>query len=418
MIIWVAGLVVCIYGMRAGLAFWAPIGSLVLMLPLPPFVYWPVLAQIERAVAAVGAIVASLGGVSFNTAGRALEIGGQLLPINAVVSDIGNPFIFVVLLLGVAAYFRVSIIWGLIPIVVFFLFLITLMGLRIGMLAIIDRNFGLQVAERFLQVTAGYLLPLVSLGMVQIVFLNSHLRSRWRASCRRPAEGWNPIGVRDPSSFLPSTRVLAAAAAITILASGGFLLVPDPAPQEVHRSSLSFFPPEIDGWSGSASAIPERTERVLSADDYVHVDYWRDDERALVNFWVAYYAEQTRNSGSIHSPEACLPGDGWKIIDFRRSVVSLDDNGGSMKINRVIIEKDGGRNLVYYWFDGRGRRETNEFVARTMTKIDNVVFGRTDGALVRFVTPILSDEPERYADERIARLLRSVLPHLPRFVPA
>jgi EpsI family protein len=286
------------------------------------------------------------------------------------------------------------------------------------MLAIIDRNFGLQVAERFLQVTAGYLLPLVSLGLVQIVFLNSHLRSRWRASSRRPADGWRSIAVRDPSSIRPSTRILAGAAAITILASGGFLLVPDPAPQEVHRSSLGLFPPEIDGWSGSASAIPERTERVLAADDYVHVDYWHDDERALVNFWVAYYSEQTRNSGSIHSPEACLPGDGWKIVDFRRSILSLDENGESMKVNRVIIERHGERNLVYYWFDGRGRRETNEFVARTMTKIDSVVFGRTDGALVRFVTPILSDEPERYADERIARLLRSVLPHLQRFVPA
>ena len=42
---------------------------------------------------------------------------------------------------------------------------------------------------------------------------------------------------------------------------------------------------------------------------------------------------------------------------------------------------------------------------------------RTDGAIVRYITPILKGEPKGAADERLQRLMRESLPKLPRFVP-
>jgi hypothetical protein len=42
---------------------------------------------------------------------------------------------------------------------------------------------------------------------------------------------------------------------------------------------------------------------------------------------------------------------------------------------------------------------------------------RTDGAIVRYITPILKGEPKGAADERLQRLMRESLPKLPRFGP-
>jgi hypothetical protein len=53
-----------------------------------------------------------------------------------------------------------------------------------------------------------------------------------------------------------------------------------------------------------------------------------------------------------------------------------------------------------------------------MVKVDSLIMGRTDGALVRFVTPILDGEPEAEAEERILRLMEPTLPQVRRFVPA
>jgi hypothetical protein len=48
---------------------------------------------------------------------------------------------------------------------------------------------------------------------------------------------------------------------------------------------------------------------------------------------------------------------------------------------------------------------------------DSIVKGRSDGALVRYVTPIGRNESVEDADARILELMAETLPRLPRFVP-
>ncbi len=60
---------------------------------------------------------------------------------------------------------------------------------------------------------------------------------------------------------------------------------------------------------------------------------------------------------------------------------------------------------------------TNSYAAKISTLWDSVVKGRTDGALVRLVTPIGRGETERDADARLARFLDVFYPMLPTFVP-
>jgi EpsI family protein len=87
------------------------------------------------------------------------------------------------------------------------------------------------------------------------------------------------------------------------------------------------------------------------------------------------------------------------------------------EVNRAVIQKELRYQLVYYWFEQRGRRMTNDFRGQDDSRYDSLTRGRTDGALVRFVTPIQSGETEADADARLQRLMAEVLPRLPRFVP-
>ena len=48
---------------------------------------------------------------------------------------------------------------------------------------------------------------------------------------------------------------------------------------------------------------------------------------------------------------------------------------------------------------------------------DSLNHGRTDGALVRFVSPIGPGETAADADARILEIMGETLPRLPRFVP-
>ena len=130
-----------------------------------------------------------------------------------------------------------------------------------------------------------------------------------------------------------------------------------------------------------------------------------------------YSAVDTEGSG-IHSPEVCLPVGGWEIFSIDPHEVTVADTvHGSFTLNRAIIERGLERQIVYYWFEQRGRRLTNDYVAKASVVYDSLTRDRTDGALVRFVTPVTRGESEAEADERLLRFMQHALPPLPRFVP-
>ena len=69
------------------------------------------------------------------------------------------------------------------------------------------------------------------------------------------------------------------------------------------------------------------------------------------------------------------------------------------------------------WFEGRGRRFTGDFAMKFANVADNLRSGRTDGGLVRLVTPIGADGVAG-AEERLRRFLAATVDALPRFIPA
>jgi EpsI family protein len=161
----------------------------------------------------------------------------------------------------------------------------------------------------------------------------------------------------------------------------------------------------------------------LALTDYVSLDYVQPAEAGLdtapVNLWIAYYASQ-KFGRSVHSPQFCIPGSGWTID--RLDVISADvpASGGTRRlpVNRAVISKGAARQLVFYWFKERGRSEANEYAVKFHILVDAIESGRTDGALVRLVTPLLPGAGgEAAADRRLRNMTALIAPLLPRYIP-
>ena len=65
-----------------------------------------------------------------------------------------------------------------------------------------------------------------------------------------------------------------------------------------------------------------------------------------------------------------------------------------------MIQKGLDRQLVYFWFEGRGRRTSPTMSRPSSTMADSLTRGRTDGGLVRVITPI-DAAGEAAADARL-----------------
>lgn len=121
---------------------------------------------------------------------------------------------------------------------------------------------------------------------------------------------------------------------------------------------------------------------------------------------------------SPHSPQVCIPGDGWQIVDFKRSTYVDQESGITVPFNRVVIERATRRQIVYYWFEQRGRRVANEYVSKWQLLADTVYLNRTDGALIRLTTPLYSGEIDEDGDKRLREYIRELLPRMTRFLPS
>ena len=88
-----------------------------------------------------------------------------------------------------------------------------------------------------------------------------------------------------------------------------------------------------------------------------------------------------------------------------------------MPVNRAVMQKGDYRQLVYYWFPQRGRVLTNAYELKLFAFWDALTKQRTDGALVRAITPVNPLEDIENAEGRLHSFLRQAVPVLRDYIP-
>ena len=181
------------------------------------------------------------------------------------------------------------------------------------------------------------------------------------------------------------------------------------------RHELKEVPTTLGAWRqhGLDTRFDAQTESVLRADDYLVRDYKLPDGRTA-NFYVGYYASQ-RNGATYHSPLNCLPGAGWTMNEPATIQITPAGGGPAFEANRYIIQNGDTRQLLVYWYQGRGRAVASEYWGKIYTVIDSVKRRRSDGAMVRIITPIGKSEADALA--LAVDLAAQSAPVLPQFVP-
>ncbi len=186
------------------------------------------------------------------------------------------------------------------------------------------------------------------------------------------------------------------------------------------RAPLSSLPLQIDGWTGTDSILDRQTLDILGPGDFLVRDYENTGQtepypQPWINLYIAYFPSQ-KTGDTIHSPNHCLPGAGW--VPTSREVVWIARPGGlSFPVNRYVVSKLGERQLVLYWFQAHGRAVASEYWAKYYLVSDSIRMNRSDGGLVRLMTPMLNGESRDAAQARLMQLGSQLLPLLDSYIP-
>ena len=182
----------------------------------------------------------------------------------------------------------------------------------------------------------------------------------------------------------------------------------------VERKDLKDFPQNIGAWqtTGKDQILDDQTLKVLRADDYLLRDF-RKPEGPVANLYVGYYATQ-RSGATYHSPLNCLPGSGWILSEPGKATIELAD-GTSFIANKYVIQNGDSKNLMIYWYQGRGRNVASEYWGKVYTVLDSVRLRRSDGAMVRVIVPF--NDSEAGAQQAAVEFASAASTVLPEFVP-
>lgn len=418
-IIWVAGVVLCSFGWARGRQHQLPVLHLVFMLPLPNFIYWKLSIFLQGVSSQLGVWFVAQAGVPVFLDGNIIDLGVYKLQVAEACSGLRYLFpilsfsyLFAILYRG-PLWHKAVLLLSAAPITV------VMNAFRIGVIGVMVNAHGTQQAEGFLHFFEGWVIFMACVGLLFLLAIALQRLTPAPLPLRDAVDldfdGFAAILAR--LGHMRRSGTMVAATLLTLSFSLGWHLIRPPAAPPIGRDPFVLFPNTLNGWSATRAKLDPEVEAVLGADDYINATYAHPDERAPVHFFSAFYVKQTEGSG-IHSPEVCLPVGGWEVFAISPVSVSFPQTSfGHFKLNRAVIEKGLNRQIVYYWFEQRGKRFTNDYLAKGSVLYDGLVSGRTDGALVRYVTAITRNETEAEADARIRRLMASTLPRLPRFVP-
>jgi exosortase D (VPLPA-CTERM-specific) len=416
LIITLAGAVIGTTGRPSLRYLWPALVYLIFMIPLPQFLYQALSNKLQLLSSELGVAVIRLFGIGVFLEGNVIDLGTYKLQV--VEACNGLRYLFPLLSFGfLCAYFyrgpfwhRVVVMVSTVPITVF------MNSFRIGVIGYTVDRWGQEMADGFLHDFEGWAIFMACLAVLfGEIWILSRLQRPPRAFAdafyvEMPAPGNSTGSVprKLPRQYFAIVGVLLIGAILSFSIVKRAEVIPA-------RVDFSEFPLELGKWRGQRDSIEQVYLDVLKLTDYVMVNYVQQGSASPVNFYSAYYESQ-RAGESAHSPRSCIPGGGWKIESLTRVQLKTGAAGGHL-VNRVQIAMGENRQLVYYWFQQRGRIINNEYLVKWYLFWDALTRNRSDGSLVRLTTVVLPNETWADGDVRLNDFGTQLGDTLKRHVP-
>jgi EpsI family protein len=205
------------------------------------------------------------------------------------------------------------------------------------------------------------------------------------------------------------TAVLLATTAIFLQTRGHKEILPDHEP-------LASLPYQLGDWTGTDVPMQQDVLDILGPGDFLQRFYESTTiNQPYVDLFLAYFPSQ-RAGDTIHSPKHCLPGAGWLPTESSRISISLAGRP-AFEANRYVIAKGDERQLVLYWYWAHDRALASEYWAKFYLVADSIRLNRSDGALIRVITPLPPGESIETAQQRLLSFAGNIVPRLDRYIP-
>lgn len=391
-----------------------PIILILFSVPLHPVLNQHLTRELQLISSDIGVWFIRAMGMPVLQDGNIINMGSFIMLVEEACSGLRYLLPLTGISLLAAYYFKANLL------VRSFIFLssvpITVMmnSLRIAVTGWLIKYYGASAAEGFLHDFEGWFVFLAACGLLAGVLAIVALALRGTLSFAANIDAGKD-GVIGPVSWVSSLKPAALVVVVLVLSTLLIhLITASRADVQPKRDSFSSFPLVLDGRDLYPDVLSERILGILKTDDYFIGDFY-DNVRPPINLYMAYYGSQ-REGSLIHSPKDCLPAGGWEIESTE--IIQLQSLGLAGDANRVVISKGDQKLLVYYWVAQQGISYAKESDLYYSLLKRAILYGRTEGSLVRLFIPVGDTESDMIkAEAELQAFVRQVAPVLPKYIP-
>jgi len=409
----IIGTLLSYMGWKALRIILVPLLLLLLSIPLPFFIDVLLTGKFQLLSSKLGVDIVRLFNIPVFLEGNVIDLGIYKLQVIEACS--GLNYLYPLMSIGIIlAYMYNDKTWKKILIFLSTIPITILMNsLRIAIIALLVDNYGISMAEGVLHDFEGWMVYMLCLG---ILLIEIKLLSKRKLS---EVLLFSPnVAVADTRPNIESQKRLSwpflvsnVLILFSVVLASTFSTKNETIPP---RSSLDLFPEVLGSqWQGKRDYFRNNEQLKLKLTDYLLMDYTNGGK--YINLYIGYHGSQ-RNGTAPHSPRACIPGNGWEIASIERIPMKNYDSS-QFYANRLLIQKGESKQLVYYWFQQRGRKIDNEFIMKWYLFKDALYLNRSDGALVRLTTEVTPNENIADADNRLKLFGQEITPILSKFIP-
>lgn len=390
-----------------------PFSLLLFMIPLPTLLQTKIGVPLKYLSTKLGEIMLRAVGVSVYVEGNIIDLGVTQLQVGDACS--GLRYILPLLGLGVIfVYFFEKERWKQILLVLITIPISILAnGLRISITGYLAQHYDLKVAEGFFHGFSGWLIFVFAIVLLIGVYklLRGASRKKPVGQFTRPFFN-SALEIKAPKS----NKIPVAITCIALLGGGLLNFTTAAMPPVSIKNGFSAFPLLLKDWHGRMETMDARIIELSGAEEAFNATYLSQNGE-IVSLYMGYRSSPfTESENFFHSPNVCLPSLGWKTLESQNHIVAEVPGFGEIKVRKMLIEKMGLRQLVYYWFQTEKHVSADVNINRFHLTLHALFRENTHDLFIRPISPLQPTESVTDAEKRLDRFVRILMAELLDFL--
>jgi len=347
--------------------------------------------------------------------GNIIDLGSTQLQVVDACS--GLRYIFPLLTMGILyAYFFERVLWKRL----FFALVTIPLGvlinaLRIGVTGILTEVFGPKVSQGFFHGFSGWILFVFAFGLLFLMgrflsVLSPNVPKNKSAVVTKPVPSTPPTPERRQTTvaFYTATVLLSLVAVLSLSTST--------LPAVTIKGGIESFPSAIGEWSGKQEMVAPDIVRESGAEES-YSGYFTNRIGEEIALYMGYRSTAfLADENFFHSPTVCIPSSGWIEREVTKKTVSRVPFFNDLQVTKMVIEKDGIKQLVYFWFQTKDEATYDKNINRFHLSLHALRRDNTHDLFLRPITLIRASEGITDAETRLDGFVRDMMPVLLQFL--